>query len=271
MKYKILIIILLTLILLSCFQKKSISIKYREKNQIDIVKINSLNGNVSITGWAKDAIEIYAKKRILSGFPTDLKNIDTKFELNDKEFIINSIIPARINGVIDLDIYLPYSILKLLINSNNGNIYITNILSDVELINNTGNIDLNFLGSFLRINAKKSNLNVIINTNESSDLIINNDNGDTSCILKSIGTNSFCDINSINGNINIILNQNLPHNLNVFYKEKMLNINYKLNNEILIKSYYNFLKGTNGNENNNINIYINSTNGNILIHKDQNE
>jgi hypothetical protein len=267
MKKKLFFVLFIFFICISCFQKKSISIKYREKNQINIVKINSSNGDLNVSGWSKDSIEIITKKRIISGLPTDLKNINTKFKIEDKVFIINTEIPARINGKIDLDVYLPYTILKIIINSENDNIKIKNILSDIELSNNSGNVELDFAGNFLRINTISSYLEIKINTEETADLIINNEKGETSCLVNTIGDNSYLDINSISGNINLKINNTLDHNLCVFNKAKMLNINYNLNKELFITGNYSYLTGSVGN-NKNINFYISNTNGNIIIQRE---
>ena len=107
------IIIFLFIFIISCkflsFKKRVVNEKYREKTNIKILKIDSIDGNIDIIGWAHDSVEIGTQKEIFSGLSTDLNLMDTLFEKNERELYIKTKIPTRINGKIDLKIYLPYT------------------------------------------------------------------------------------------------------------------------------------------------------------------
>ncbi|HOJ64782.1 MAG TPA: hypothetical protein PLE45_10220 [Spirochaetota bacterium] len=263
-------IFLFVLIITSCsgfFTSNEINIKYREKNIVEIIRIDSVNGNIDIIGWPKDFIEINTKKKIQSGFSGDLNLMDTifKFDPEIKELLIKTKIPSRINGSIELKIYIPFTLLKIFIDSKKGNIFINDYLGDVELTNSNGNVDMVFQGTILRINSINSRLNLVVKSYNSSDIIINSENGDNKIFFEAIGKMSYFDLLSLNTSNNIYLAYEIDHNISIRAKEEDISIKYNLENKNLIKTGYSFLSGSFGQNPEFFNIDIHSENGKINV------
>ncbi len=265
MNFKYVYFIIILFLLTTCFQHKVIESKYREKNPVDSLMIDSINGNIDIIGWKENFIEIYTMKRIISGLQTDINQVGIDFFINDRELNIVTKIPDRINGKIDIKIYIPYSLFKVNLNSKAGEISISKFLGNIELEKNNGNINIDFYGSILRINSGNSELNLNIKSNNYSDIVINNQNGDIICNVETIGKDSFLDIISFKGNINLNISKNVPHELLVFNKTNSINLYYEIIKENL--SNKSFLKGMTNQNINFLKVFIDSDNGIINLNR----
>ena len=114
---KKIIFLISILLILSCnisFLKKNkpVQTKYREKNPIEILKIESINGNIDLIGWSNNLIEIETNEIITSGFNNDIKLLDTLFIRDNNELCITTKIPERVKGLINLKIFIPFMLLK---------------------------------------------------------------------------------------------------------------------------------------------------------------
>ena len=183
-------------------ENKNVNIKYREKNPIEVIKIDSMYGDIEISGWARDFIEINTNKILNSGFSQDIDLMDTLFNLNGNELQVKTKIPARVEGKINLKIYIPFILEKLYINSEKGDIYINKFIGDAEITNYKGNINYLFQGSILRVNSYKTD--IICGSYNSSDIVINNEEGTTNVNIETVAKHSFLDIKSSNGDINLL-------------------------------------------------------------------
>lgn len=263
------LIIFLFLLLISCkflkLKPKIVNIKYREKNPIEILNIHSLDGDIDIIGWAKDLIEIDTKKTIFSGLANDLNLMDTMFEVHEKELIIKIKKPVRIDGKIDLKIYIPYILLKIYIDSKQGDIIINKYLGDVEIKNIEGNINFDFQGNILRIKSYKSKININVASYNSCDMIINNEEGDIKINIDAIGKSSYLDVKSINSNINLNIVDNIDHKLFIYNENKKTNIYYDLDEKSLINEANNYLTGKKGKNYKDFILNISNINGKILL------
>ncbi len=255
------------IICFSCFKPESITIKYREKNPITELTINSSNGNIDILGWPKNFIEIIGNKKLISGISSDLKQMNINFSRTNQKFIITTKIPSRLNGKIDLLINIPYSLLTIDINSDTGNINIERYLGNLLVNNKSGNIIFDFYGNFLRINTDNSKIKFNILGNNFCDVYINNESGNTSCDLINSSADSYLDIITNNGNINLNISKKNPHLISSISKKYMLNIDYNVDEKIYAKGSYNFLKANFGNSKRPIKINLTNLNGYTIIHK----
>jgi hypothetical protein len=247
-KYFILIFTLLTLS--SCginlFKQNEVNVKYREKNPIEILKIDSLQGNVDIIGWQNDFIEISTKKILKTGLAQDINLMDTIFEKDENELNIKTKIPARIDGKINLKIYVPFILSKIYINSKNGFVNINKFLGDIELTNTNGNLNILFQGNILRINSYKSKINLIIKTFNSSDIVINNEEGNSLINIENIGKSSYLDIKSLNGDVDFYILNGLDHKLAIINKNQKINLKYKIYDKTAITGIYEVISGKRG-------------------------
>lgn len=236
------------LIMLSCkfsIFKKNVPVytKYRENNPIEILKIDSIYGNIDIIGWQNNLIEIESEKNISTGFQNDINLLDTIFTKNNNELNISTKIPERVKGIINLKVFIPFMLLKIYIHSKSGNININKYLGDIELYQSKGNTNIVFYGNILRLNAENSKLNLNINSYNSSDIVIINKDGNTKVKINEIGYNSFIDAKSLNGDIDFLISDHIPHQFSVINQNKIyINYNYK---KISSKSgKYNYIFGT---------------------------
>ena len=267
MKYRNIFIVLL--VILSCRnpfgdKNKIERNRYREKSPIEIVHIKSINGKVEIIGWNEKIIEVETIKTVEKGFPGDIKLLDVFFKKNERELFITTKIPTRINGNIDLIIHLPFTLLKVFLNSNNGNIHIDNYLGDLELSKVNGETDIKFQGNILRINADNARLNLDINTHNSSDIVIANNKGLTNVKINTLGEDSFLDIKSNDGNIETYISENISYLFNAINKNE-IKIDFEYQSQNHINGTYNFISGTKNKNKENITISLTNNNGLIVL------
>lgn len=260
-------LILLTVSLFSCRFSfnfyKPIETKYREKDQIDVLKVNASFGDIGIIGWSKNFIEIKSIKKLISGFPTDRYLLETNFIKNNNELTINAKIPSRVKGTINLVIYIPVTLYKVYVSSQNGIISIDKYLGDIELVNETGDININYYGSILRITTNSARIYLNIFSQNSTDIVINNENGNNYINLANTAPSSFFDINSVNGNIDLIIPENIRHNLNIITKNNNYYSYYEFDKNSSITESYNYLRTNKNGYDIDINIF--EINGKINI------
>ncbi len=235
------------LIIFACnisFYKKNVPVftKYRENNPIEILKIDSTNGNIDIIGWQNNIIEIESEKAISSGFQNDINLLDTFFTKNNNELNISTKIPERVMGIINLKIFVPFMLLKIYINSQTGNININKFLGDIELYQNRGNTNITFYGNILRLNTENSKLNLNINSYNSSDIVIINKDGNTRVKINEIGYSSFVDIKSLNGDIDFSISDHISYQFSVINQNK-INISYDYKKITSKFGKYNYISG----------------------------
>ena len=191
--------------------------------------------------------------------------MDTMFEVHEKELIIKIKKPVRIDGKIDLKIYIPYILLKIYIDSKQGDIIINKYLGDVEIKNIEGNINFDFQGNILRIKSYKSKININVASYNSCDMIINNEEGDIKINIDAIGKSSYLDVKSINSNINLNIVDNIDHKLFIYNENKKTNIYYDLDEKSLINEANNYLTGKKGKNYKDFILNISNINGKILL------
>lgn len=261
--------ILLILFIFSCGKvdfgsKNEVNLKYREKNPIEVIKVDSLNGDTEIIGWAKDFIEINTTKILLSGFNQDLNLMDTLFSVDGNELQVKTKIPARVDGKINLKIYVPFILLKAYIYSKNGNMSINKFLGDAEIANKNGNIHVVFQGNILRIDSYKTNVDLYVKSYNSSDIVINNEEGNIKVNIETVSKYSYLDIKSLNGDVSINTSEDIEHKLIAVSKNDQISLKYNLTDLISSQKTYYLLSGQKG-VNSNLTIDIFNENGKIIL------
>jgi hypothetical protein len=259
------------LVLLMCtgclgnINNKVINIKYREKNAVEVIRIDSENGDVELIGWSKDSIEINTRKVLYSGFNTDQNLMDTVFDKTENELNIRTKIPARVDGKIDLKVYVPYVLTKMYVNTRKGDITIEKALGDLEVTNSNGDCNISFQGNILRINSYRSRVNLDIKSYNSSDIVINNEEGDTKIEIETIGRDSYMDVKSLNGDVVIAISEEIDHELVATSNGRRITARYKLDNMSQIDGAYTSLSGSRGKTPGNFTLDITNENGKINL------
>lgn len=254
------------LILFSCrVPEKITTSKYREKNDVDILKVESVHGDVTINGWANDFIEINTKKVLESGLITDLNLMKIMFENDGKTLLIRSKIPARISGSINFEIYVPYILHKIYIVSNNNTVYINEFLGDIDLKNNNCEIDVQFYGQILRVNSDNSKINLDIKSTNTSDIVINTKKSKLFVNFESHIQPLITDIISLNSDIVMNISKNISHKFFIINKNNKITVNYDIIKDVYIENEYTCLIGYRGNDSHILNLNISNTNGKILL------
>jgi hypothetical protein len=246
---------------------RQVNIKYREKNPLESIRVNSLKGDVDITGWSKDFVEIDTNKKIFTGLASDINLMDTVFYFDEvyKELNIKTKIPTRINGSIDIKIFVPFTLLKLYINSGEGDVTVNKHLGDIELVSSSGNNDIDFQGNILRINSYKTKTFLKVLSYSSSDIIINSEEGSLNSYIYSVGDASYLDIATLNVTVNLSISQDIDHKLIVKNKSKGINVKYDLDDPNSIQGTYNIFTGNYGKKYQEFIIDINSEGGAIDV------
>ncbi|HNZ26193.1 MAG TPA: hypothetical protein PK385_06580 [Spirochaetota bacterium] len=270
-KYFLVAAILNIFLLTSCSKNlmfnRQVNIKYREKNPLESIRVNSLKGDVDITGWSKDFVEIDTNKKIFTGLASDINLMDTVFYFDEvyKELNIKTKIPTRINGSIDIKIFVPFTLLKLYINSGEGDVTVNKHLGDIELVSSSGNNDIDFQGNILRINSYKTKTFLKVLSYSSSDIIINSEEGSLNSYIYSVGDASYLDIATLNVTVNLSISQDIDHKLIVKNKSKGINVKYDLDDPNSIQGTYNIFTGNYGKKYQEFIIDINSEGGAIDV------
>jgi hypothetical protein len=266
--YKPVLLLLFISIMISCTGRKNgheVEVKYREKTPVEILKVDSTIGNIEITGWSNDFIEINTRKILNTGLVQDMNLMDTIFEKNDNQMNIKTKIPARVDGKINLKIFIPFILYKLYINSKDGNISISNYLGDVELTNNNGNINVDFQGNILRVDSKKSKLNINVNSFNSTDIVINNEEAPVNVSIESVGKSSYLDIKSVRGDINFTISRDIDHRMMITNKNRKINLKYNLYDKTSTEGTYSYITGKKGSKYNDFTIDISDEDAKINI------
>jgi hypothetical protein len=270
MKIKYYHILFLTLILfiLSCkifFNKQTEEEKYREKSPVNIIKLNSINGNISFDCWKEDFVEIQTLKTIFTGLSTEFNMMNTSFERKDKELSITSRIPASINGKIDLKIFAPYNVLKLIIRTKKSDVSISDFLGDIELDNSDGSNNIDFHGTVLRANLKNTKTILNVSSYNHSDMVLNDELGILKIYIKRIGVTSNLDMNLINSETFLYTSKNIHHDIFALNKGKKINIMYNILKDLKNADDNYVLKGKYGRYSDDFKIYLNANNSKIYL------
>ena len=267
MKNIIFCLIIVFLVLASCKKnsnENSADSKFTEKNPINFLDINTFNGNIEIYGWGNDFTEIGINKKIIKGLDNDLKLMGVAFDYSDAKLKVTGKIPDRIIGEINLKIFVPFNLFKIIITANNCNVKIDKYLGDVELNNNKGLIDINFQGDILRIASENSLINLNIQTYSTSDVIVKNKEGEINTKINVVRENSFLDLVTLNGNISISISKDIPHRFSITDKNE-IKVNYNFWKITSLSGEYKYLVGLVNNDS--YKIDISTTNGIVTLNQ----
>ncbi len=272
MKKKFLLIIAVYLILIfnsSCFfispEVTTQEIKFRERNETDELKIISPAGNITIHGWFKDIIDINTTKRLNSGFEVDLDLMQTITEKRENSLTIINRIPARVDGSIDMEIFVPFYLFKIYIDSMNGDISIEDYLGDIELTHNNGKIKFVFMGNLLRVNTYKSDSDITVRSYNACDMIINKEDGDLNMTIEAVSSPSFLDIKTLNGDVSLFISPDCDHRLFLKNLERDIKINYDLSILFAAAQSKTIKLGRRGDDIENLSIDISTKNGKTIL------
>ncbi len=227
-----LLLIFTLLISSSCFilrNELTYSIKYREKNETDELRIVSDAGNIKIYGWSKDIIDINTQKILSAGFETDLELMSTITEKSETALTIINRVPARVNGRIDIEVFVPYYLFKIYIESMNGDLSIGNFLGDIEITHNNGNIKFDFMGNLLRLNTYRANTTINVKSYNACDMIINKEQGNLRMFIDAVSSPSYLDVKTLIGDVSININKDIDHKLFLKNNKNRIDINYPFN------------------------------------------
>lgn len=228
--------LLFFLLLLSCTPKNGWrqTTKYRDKNEIEQVVISLKSGRLNILGWKESFIDIITEKILHSKFPSDLSLIKTEIHNDEwkKTLYIQVTIPESVDAEANLTVYLPFTLKMITVDSINIDFHFSNTFSNLIYTSQSGNCYVDFKGSLAKITKESGNTIIHINTTNSVDILLNNDNGNSKIQLQQTGENSFLNAVSVSGNINIEIGKEntytltsktqLPHILKLNNEENLL-------------------------------------------------
>lgn len=208
----------LIILIISCSDNATIFVqtdKYRERNEISKLIIEASDGDISITGWNHPYIEINSKATVKKGLKSDLNFLMLKphpDEENDA-LIINTIIPERIQGRIDLNIFLPLYLQNITLSADESNISIKNFENNIFIENTYGIIDIDFRGNLLYAKTERGILTTQIDGYKSKEIFIINNYGRSEISIRDVFRDINLDFKSLSGRCNIYTYKNLSYKL----------------------------------------------------------
>jgi len=132
-----------------------------------IIDISSSVGNINITSWDKNIVQINAEKKVRK--KKDLERIKIiANKIDERKIIINdadSFAKAqkqgkRIVGQVNYEINVPKKISSLSIKTHVGNVAVANIEGDVKIDVSTGNVDVKNISGLVHLNSDSGNVEV---------------------------------------------------------------------------------------------------------------
>ena len=269
------VIILLTTFLIGCSNQNTAmiekTIKYRERNVVSSVSLDNIKGNVRIVGWGEDFIEINTNKKLMFGLPSDMNLFDTVFfRDNSNELIIQTKIPARLSARIDLTIYVPFVLTEISISQESGNISVEKYLGSLNITAESGNHYIEFMGQTLRMNCRRSNVNLDILGYIPADIVLLGDGGEYDVRVEKAVGQTYLDVSCHHTNIGISISENIPHTLFLKSSEKRIHLKYKPDDMQIFNGTNMAISGTVGDVPQNCVIDINAVGGRIQMQRVKN-
>lgn len=174
-----------------------------------VVEVLNRNGNINITGWDEEVIEIKALKESLHG-PEALEEVDINIDIAEI-LTIETVYSAGSNYVsVDYEIKVPGDLLVGAVESTNGNVTLENVSGNPLL--NTSNGSITAVNVNGIVTAETSNGNITA-TGVRSLAGLNTSNGNITAELSAIHEDLV--IETSNGSISLLLSPALAITLNV--------------------------------------------------------
>ncbi len=269
------VIVLLMTFLIGCSNNNTVkiekTIKYREKNAVSSVSLDNIKGNVHVIGWGEDFIEINTNKKLMFGLQSDMNLFDTVFfRDNSNELIIRTKIPARLNARIDMTIYVPFVLPEISIRQESGNITVEKYLGDLNIVSESGNHHITFMGQMLRMNCHKSHVDLDILSYRPADIVLIGDDGEYNMRMIKAAEQTYLDVSGQQTNINLNISENISHTLFLKSSEKRIHLRYKPDDMQIFNGTNMAISGTVGDNPQNCVIDINAVGGRIQMQRMKN-
>lgn len=192
----------LTLLALTACSGERVTEEFLESYSVKqgtTVRINNPNGDVMVTGWDGDKVEIYAFKESIHGKEA-LDEVDIFIEVAG-EMIIRTEHPASQAKVsVDYQVKIPENVFLDIVEGSNGDIVIENLSGNLALTTSNGSITA--AGVYGTVSARSSNGDINI-----SDVrgigTLQTSNGSINAELSRLRDG--VDIRTSNGSINLAL------------------------------------------------------------------
>lgn len=190
-----------------------------------ILEIQNPNGEISITGWEEDEVEISAVKKTTRGQPA-LDAVDIFIDIADW-LVIETVHPDGVEDVIvNYDIKVPEDVSVGVIECSNGNINVQGVSGNPAIYTNNGTVQVADVNG--KVSARSSNGDIIVTGVQGlSDL--RTSNGDIEADLPALHED--LDITTSNGSIALFVEPTLSVNLEANTSNGSINIG-DLNMEI---------------------------------------
>lgn len=118
------------------------------------VSINNPNGDVMVTGWDGDKVEIYAFKESMHGREA-LDEVDIFIEVADEMIIRTEHPAAQAKVSVSYQVKIPENVFLEIVEGSNGDISIENLSGNVALTTSNGSITAT--GVYGTVSARSSN------------------------------------------------------------------------------------------------------------------
>jgi hypothetical protein len=192
-----------------------------------VMKIYNKNGNIDVSSWERDDIEVEAIKQ--SNLFTSLLPEPSIDILTGNELIARTLYSSALSEAIPVQyrITVPKGVLVTRVETSNGKISVAGVSGDVDANTSTGEIQIHKVNGFVKAVTSNGNIDI---TGVGGLYEARNDRGDISVEVPAIRDNLA--IRSSNGNITVSLASNIAAQLeastsngNITYSDLPLTVN----------------------------------------------
>lgn len=230
---------------------------YRAKAGSKLVVYNR-NGDIDISKWDKDYIEVLALKTTRRG-KSELEKVKIQVNVDSDVSIKTKFIRNNAKVSVDYKIKLPANVIVDYIDNSNGKIELEGTSGDSILTTSNGKIVIKNVNGYISATTSNGKINI---TGTTGIMKAETSNGSIKAEISNIMSD---DVNIItsNGSIELYISPNLNANIEM----KTLNGNISIHDiqMVVSESLSNHIKGRIGNGGSKI--YIKTSNGDIDLYK----
>ncbi len=181
-----------------------------------ILEIINLNGNIEVTTWDGNTVQLHAEKKVKEKYKEELENVEIISDRTNDTLTIEAVFSGNSSNEVSvkMELKVPGNVTLRSLETANGNIEITGTKGNLTMDTTNGNIDAHDIQGY--VYAKTSNGNVYIGETRGVGNV-STSNGNVDIKIKELSTD--IKISSSNGNVKIRIKGSLDVNLTMATNE----------------------------------------------------
>lgn len=173
------------------------------------MQVHNANGDIRISQWTEDFVEVYAKKKTNHG-QEELSKVDIEVIIDDMMYIRTKYLEKNTRVSVTYTIRVPRSLVVQNVRTSNGNIELNGTRGDTEVMTSNGDIDLKDVEGTVYVETSNGEIDI---EETAAVLEAHTSNGDVHVEIYSIPEEG-TDITTSNGSIDLRINDQLNADIN---------------------------------------------------------